>query len=275
MDSRREMILDALEEISPCDGLIEKSAPVRELEGLSESGSILRGTFPEQGSVIHENGLLFKINLLEGQKTGYFLDQRDNRRRTAKYAAALAEEAARNGETFRALDCFCYSGGFAVHTAAAARTGGITLVTAVDLSGAALALARENAALNGVEDAVETVRADAFDFLRSAERRREKYRLIILDPPAFAKNRAALENAMQGYREINLRAFSLLEKGGVLVTCSCSHAVDEGRFKAMIAAAASGRRIIQLDFCYQPPDHPVRVGYDESLYLKCGFYCNC
>jgi 23S rRNA (cytosine1962-C5)-methyltransferase len=144
----------------------------------------------------------------------------------------------------------------------------------VDVSAAALETLRRNAALNGIENRITTVEADVFEYLRSCDRQKEKFDLIILDPPAFAKSRSALEGALRGYKEINLSAMKLLNPGGVLVSCSCSHALDEGRFRRMIAEAAADaeRRLIQLDFRSQGPDHPVLVGYDESLYLKCGFY---
>jgi 23S rRNA (cytosine1962-C5)-methyltransferase len=314
MDLRKQTILEALEEVlsSPLgpggtalggpEGVIEKSAPVRELEGLPLYDGLVRGNFPENGAIIAENGLFFHADLIGGQKTGHFLDQKDNRRLTAEYllAAGHGGNPAPPERPLRILDCFCYTGGFAVHAAKAA-VSSVTRhpvadtddadavnaadntdaaprcpvkVTAVDVSAAALELARKNAALNGVADFVETVEGDVFDFLRKAERRRERYDLIILDPPAFAKNRASLENALRGYKEINLRALKLLGKGGLLVSCSCSHAVDESRFKRMIADAASDaeKRIVQADFRYQGPDHPILIGYDESLYLKCGFY---
>ena len=312
MDCRREMILQALEEIfgqelPPPAGIIEKSAPVRELEGLPLEDSVISGSFPAGGIVITENNLHFTVDLPGGQKTGHFLDQKNNRRIAGKYAARFAmpgEESSRVHEAdttnprppFRVLDCFCYTGGFGITAGRAAAdalrkygtdgsTRGQAAVTAVDVSAAALDLARKNAVLNGLctTDGKEaegkavtlrTVEADAFDYLRHAERRKEKFNLIILDPPAFAKNHAALENAARGYKEINLRAIKLLASGGILVSCSCSHAMDEGRFKRIItgAAADAERRLIQLDFRYQAPDHPVLVGYDESLYLKCGFY---
>ncbi|MCL1814713.1 MAG: class I SAM-dependent rRNA methyltransferase [Treponema sp.] len=286
MDCRREMIFQALEEIFgrsadivPLAGIAEKSAPVRELEGLPLVDKVISGDFPPEGIVITENGLSFMVNLPGGQKTGHFLDQKNNKRITGKYASGLAEKSP---VSFRVLDCFCYTGGFGITAGRAAadalaeyRTGageGAVIITAVDASAAALDLAQKNAFLNGIT--LQTIEADAFDFLHHAERRKEKYNLIILDPPAFAKNRSALENALRGYKEINLRALKLLEKGGILVSCSCSHAVNEETFKRMIAGAAAdaGRRLVQLDFRYQPPDHPILVGYDESLYLKCGFY---
>jgi 23S rRNA (cytosine1962-C5)-methyltransferase len=305
MDLRKETIVEALEEVlsSPLrpgktalggpEGIIEKSAPVRELEGLPLYDGLIRGRFPAGGAVIAESGLFFHADLIGGQKTGHFLDQKDNRRRTAGYVSRQAGSSAEQDKPFRILDCFCYTGGFAIHAAKAAGAAGAAVpnagpdavdtargprcpvsVRAVDVSAAALELVRKNAELNGVAAEIESVEADVFDFLRKAEQRRERYDLIILDPPAFAKSHASLESAMQGYREINLRALKLLGGGGLLVSCSCSHAVDESRFKRMIAGAASdaGKRIVQADFRYQAPDHPVLVGYDESLYLKCGFY---
>jgi 23S rRNA (cytosine1962-C5)-methyltransferase len=291
MDLRKETIVEALEEVlsSPLrpgktalggpEGIIEKSAPVRELEGLPFYDGLICGNFPKEGAVITENGLLFHADLIGGQKTGHFLDQKDNRRRTAEYTVLLA---AGQDRPLRILDCFCYTGAFAVYAAKAAafvspREPGLCCpvqVTAVDASAAALELLVKNAALNGVAAEIESVEADVFDFLSKACRRREQYDLIILDPPAFAKNRAALENALRGYKEINLKALKLLVKGGLLVTCSCSHAVDESRFKHMIAGAAADaeKRVVQADFRYQGSDHPILIGYDESLYLKCGFY---
>jgi 23S rRNA (cytosine1962-C5)-methyltransferase len=142
------------------------------------------------------------------------------------------------------------------------------------VSAGALARLRLNVRLNGVEDRVSCVEADVFDLLRSYERARERFDLVILDPPAFAKSRLVLNDALRGYKEINLRALKLLNAGGVLVSCSCSQALDEGRFRRMIGDAArdAGRRLVELDFRRQSADHPVLVGYDESLYLKCGIF---
>ncbi|MDR3335966.1 MAG: class I SAM-dependent rRNA methyltransferase [Treponema sp.] len=288
VDARREEILDAVEEVlgSPLDtslgvlgtplgvlgtplgvplGIVEKSgAAVRELEGLPLREGLLRGSFPPGGIVIFENGLPFAVNLEEGQKTGHFLDQKENRRRAAAYAVGV------DGRGGRVLDAFTYSGGFAVH---AARFGAAEVI-AVDVSKAALNLVRRNAALNGVEEKVAALEADVFDYLGSGERKREQFDLIILDPPAFAKSKSALEKAVRGYKEINLKAIKLLKSGGVLVTCSCSQAMDDSRFKHMVAAAAADadRRLVQLDFRYQAADHPILLGYDESCYLKCGCY---
>ncbi|MDR2516642.1 MAG: class I SAM-dependent rRNA methyltransferase [Spirochaetaceae bacterium] len=278
-DLRREEIIAAIEEVfsygDPASaaptagdhilftriaGIIEKSvSPARELEGLPPREGIIAGDAPEDGILIFENGLPFTVNLQAGQKTGHFLDQKENRRRAAAFARGSV------------LDAFSYSGGFAVH---AARLGRDARVTAVDISKTALETARENAALNGVTDRIAAVEADVFDYLHAALRRGEKYDLVILDPPAFAKSRAALSGAVRGYQEINSAALRLLRSGGVLVSCSCSQALDAEQFSRMIArsAAAADRRLIQIDFRFQGRDHPVRVGYGESLYLKCGFY---
>jgi 23S rRNA (cytosine1962-C5)-methyltransferase len=293
MDCRRDMIIEALEEALGAErqpaGIIEKSAArARELEGLLPGlpacAEPLRGTFPAGGVVIFENDYPFAVNLPEGQKTGHFLDQRDNRLLAGKYAALLRREvepAADSGAAdddnggkprpLRILDACSYTGGFGIHALRAAEQA--TLI-AVDVSAAALEALQTNAALNNAAGRIAVVEADVFDYLKNAGRRTERFDMIILDPPAFAKSRSALPDALRGYKEINLRAIHLLRPGGILITCSCSQALDEARFKRMIADAAAdaGRRLVQLDFRGQPPDHPVLVGYDESVYLKCGFY---
>jgi 23S rRNA (cytosine1962-C5)-methyltransferase len=293
LEVRRELILDALEEVlgpaafpsasglpgPALGGIIERSAvPVRELEGLPLREGLLRGSLPPGGILIFENGLPFALRLGEGQKTGHFLDQRDNRRLAGFYAAELARQPRGSGPSGgeaspagpRVLDAFSCTGGFGIHAARA----GAGEALCVDSSAAALEGVRKNAALNGVEDRVKVLEGDVFEYLRAAERRRERFDLIILDPPAFAKSRSALEGALRGYKEINLRALKLLNRGGVLISCSCSQALEEGRFRDMIAAAAADaeRRVHELDFRRQAPDHPVLAGYEESLYLKCGVY---
>jgi 23S rRNA (cytosine1962-C5)-methyltransferase len=277
MDRRRDEILRALEEFLARDvpggqgplglpeGIIERSAAkVREREGLEPREGLIAGSFPPGGIVIFENGLPFVVRPGEGQKTGHFLDQRENRLRAAAFAKG------------RVLDLCAYTGGFGIHAARqGAARGQDVRVTAVDSSQSALDLIPVNAGLNGVADRIAVLKADIFDILPRLERdSKERFDLIVLDPPAFAKSRSALEGALRGYREINLRAIRLLAPGGVLVTCSCSFALDEGRFKRLIAEAAAdaGRRLVQLDFRYQAPDHPILLGYDESLYLKCGYY---
>jgi len=288
MDARRELILDALEEVLAAPllpgmealgapkGIVEKSgAKVRELEGLPLREGLVRGNFPASGIVIFENGLPFAVHLEEGQKTGHFLDQRDNRRLAARHLATaclsgLSQEEKSDGG-IKVLDAFSYTGCFGIHAARA----GAESVVCVDVSAAALETVKVNAALNGVSGKIKTIEADVFEFLRAAERRKERYDLVILDPPAFAKTRPSLEGAIRGYKEINLRAISLLsKKGGVLVTSSCSQAMDEANFRKMVteAAADAGRRLVEIDFRRQSADHPILVGYDESFYLKCGFY---
>jgi 23S rRNA (cytosine1962-C5)-methyltransferase len=272
-DCRREMILPALEEVLSKEGLapegiVERSpARIRQLEGLPPAEGLISGSFPAAGIVIFENGLPLVVQLETGQKTGHFLDQKENRLR----AASLF----RGG---RVLDLYAYTGGFGLHAARLAPdpaiTGVRTEVIAVDSSADALETLRVNARLNGLEDRITPVKADVFDILPRYEKAGERFDLVILDPPAFAKTRSVLETALRGYREINRRAIGLLAPGGILVSASCSHVLDEGRFKRMIADAAADadRRLVQVDFRSQAPDHPVLVGYDESFYLKCGFY---
>jgi 23S rRNA (cytosine1962-C5)-methyltransferase len=274
MDCRRDMIIEAAEEVlgascgSPA-GIAEKStARVRELEGLPPHEGLLRGTFPSGGIVIFENGIPFAADILEGQKTGHFLDQRDNRLLAGNFAGLLGGEA---GGSLQVLDACSYTGGFAVHILRAVPAA---RVTALDVSQAALEGLRKNAALNGLENQITALEADVFAALRGFERQKAQFDMVILDPPAFAKSRTALGEALRGYKEINLRAIKLLRPGGILVSCSCSHVLDEAAFTRMIgdAAADAERRLIRLDFRTQGPDHPVLLGYDESLYLKCGFY---
>ncbi|MDR1956580.1 MAG: class I SAM-dependent rRNA methyltransferase [Treponema sp.] len=270
MDSRRGDIVAALEEVlgkgpRPLgipQGIIEKSSALfREREGLPLREGPIAGNIPPGGILLFENGFPFGVSFEQGQKTGYFLDQKENRRRLKPWIVPDA----------RILDACSYTGGFGIH---AARFGAASVYVA-DSDPEALHLAVKNAQLNGVADRIIPVEGDIFDLLRTYERHRmERFDLIILDPPAFAKTHSSLEGAFRGYKEINLRALKLLHKGGILVTCSCSQAVDEHRFKRIVAEAAQDaeRRLVQLDFRYQAPDHPILVGYDESLYLKCGFY---
>lgn len=203
---------------------------------------------------INENGLRVLVDVEHGQKTGYFLDQRENRAAIAPFC------------TGDALDCFCHTGGFALH---AAKYGAKT-VEAVDISPEALAMTRRNAALNGFLN-IKTTEANVFDLLKAYEKERRLYDLVVLDPPAFAKSRAALKNAARGYKEINLRGFGLVRPGGFLVTCSCSHFMTPPLFLEMLQdAAADARRAARIvEIRFQAKDHPFGVGADESLYLKC------
>jgi 23S rRNA (cytosine1962-C5)-methyltransferase len=256
VEARKAEILAALGRAFRADGVMERSdAPVRALEGLPAAVGALSGEVPER-VLIEENGLRFGVDLATGQKTGWFLDQRANRAAAARHARGR-----------RVLDAFCNAGGFALACAAA----GASSVTAVDSSAEAVAAVLANARLNGLEAGVAAVQANAFDYLRELERDRERFGLVVLDPPAFAKNRAAVEGARRGYKELNLRALKLLEPGGVLVTCSCSYWFGPQLFSSMLEEAAvdSGRRLRLLEERTQDLDHPIVTGYAESRYLKC------
>jgi 23S rRNA (cytosine1962-C5)-methyltransferase len=261
MASRKELIVSVLEELMPSAGIVEKDdAPVLKFEGLEPCVGVLAGKAPE-GLVIQENGLSFAVDLIGGQKTGWFHDQRANRAAAARYARTIA------GEGRRVLDAFCNAGGFGLACAAA----GAASVVAVDSSAEAVAAVSANAARNGLSDKVTAVEANAFDYLRGLERAHERFGLVILDPPAFAKNRASIEGAHRGYKDLNLRALKLLETGGILVTCSCSFWSGRERFGSMLSEAAkdAGRRLRIIEERSQDLDHPIVSGYDESRYLKC------
>jgi 23S rRNA (cytosine1962-C5)-methyltransferase len=232
--------------------LFRNDSKVRELEGLP----LVQSSAGEQtpASVItQQDGKQMEIPLTEGQKTGGYLDQRENHRVARQYARG------------RALDAFCYGGGFAIQVADLCER-----VQAVDLSPAAVGLARANADRNGLRN-VECIQANAFDFLRERFAEGERYDTIILDPPAFAPKKESVEGALRGYKEINNRAMRLLRNGGVLITCSCSHHVSEGLFAEMLAEAArdAGCWLRVLDKRTQAPDHPILMTVPETMYLKC------
>lgn len=234
---------------------LRNSDAIREKEGLPLESRLYAGE-PLPEAEIREHGVRLFVSLQEGQKTGYFLDQKANHAYIANFAAGR-----------RVLDCFTYIGGFALHAALA----GAASVTAVDSSAPALALAARNAAANGLaEDAIRWVEANAFDYLREAVRAHAAYDLIVLDPPAFAKSHAALEAATRGYKEINLSALRLLGPGGILATHSCSYHMKEELFvETVLAAARDARKTVRiLDLRRQDHDHPVLAGYPESHYLK-------
>lgn len=241
-----------VEEFSPRAIIERNDVRVRELEGLPLVAGIIYGEAPEEFE-IKQHGLRFFVTPGGGQKTGSFLDQRENR---------LAARAVAHG---RALDCFTFNGAFALHLAQVCEH-----VTGIDISGEAIATARRNAALNERHN-VEFREANVFDVLREYEVSGERLDSIILDPPAFAKNRASLKSALRGYKEINLRALKLLTSGGVLVTCTCSYHVSEELFLEVIAASAldARRRVQLIEKRVQCSDHPVLVGVPETYYLKC------
>lgn len=256
MDSeaaRQAVIATLTEELSP-PGIVERvEGRVRELERLAQkSNALLAGE--KTDTVFSMNGVRFQYRGLEGQKTGAFLDQRENYAAAARYA---------HGE---ALDVFCYQGGFALHLA-----GRCSQVTGVDSSRAALEMAEQNAALNQPAHEIEWIEGNAFDLLKDYSAGERRYDTIVLDPPAFARSRKTLETALRGYKELNLRALKMLRPGGVLVTCSCSYHVSEGDFLDTVASAAlDARRTLRLiEKRGQARDHPVLVGVPETSYLKC------
>jgi 23S rRNA (cytosine1962-C5)-methyltransferase len=252
-------IVDGLMEVLAPQGIFERNdVPVRELEGLPQRKGFLRGRFDTRFTIT-ENDLQIAVDVENGQKTGYFLDQRENRRAVRTYAKGA-----------RVLDCFCNVGGFSLNAAAA----GAREVIAVDASSEAVAAVRHNGALNGLEERISCREGNAFDILRQLEAAQERFGVIVLDPPAFAKSRGSLEGAVRGYKEINLRALRMIEPGGFLVTCSCSFHMGTELFKAVVADAAidARRRLRLVEERAQGIDHPIVVGYDESHYLKCHIY---
>src|SRR5215510_6877411 len=280
MEALKAMWVELLvEEFHPRLIVERNDAKVRQLEGLPMINSLLYPGAGETGGlpmppqaadeenkdklpdsptaagdlIITENGIRFRIDLFEGQKTGAFLDQRENRAAAMRYARG------------RGLDCFSFHGSFALHMAK-----GCERVTAVDVSEPVIESARRNAELNDVTN-VEFVAANVFDLLRDYDDAGERFDTIVLDPPAFAKNRGAVEAALRGYKEINLRALRLSNPGGVLITCSCSYHVGEGLFLETLADAArdAGRAVQIVEKRAQSRDHPILLTVPETHYLKC------
>ena len=247
-------IITALQqEFMPRVIVLRNDTASREIEGLAQEKRLLLGTLT--GAVtIEESGIKYTVDVLDGQKTGFFFDQRENR---------LALKNIVIGK--RTLDCFCYVGAWSL---SAARFGAQEVV-GLDSSEGAIALARENARLNGLDAWFE--QADVFDELRLLEKKGEQFGCIILDPPAFVKSRAKVREALRGYKEINLRAMKLLEPGGALVTCSCSHHISQDLFKEMLidAAYSAGRRARLMEMRTQARDHPILLAAKETQYLKC------
>jgi 23S rRNA (cytosine1962-C5)-methyltransferase len=255
VDLRLDMILRILENLLQPKGIYERNdVPVRELEGLAQKKGFLKGEFPTLLTV-YENGLPFYADVDEGQKTGFFYDQRENR---------LTLEPIVKGA--KVLDCFCHTGSFAIHAA----KYGAREVMASDISEFAIGLARKNAELNHVAEVVNFQVVNAFDLLRNLTEAKEQFDVVILDPPAFAKSRNALEGAARGYKEINLRGLRLVRNGGFLITCSCSYHMDSDLFLAIIEDAAQdvGRKIRQIEYRVQAKDHPILLSAPETKYLK-------
>lgn len=253
MDGMKQMWIDMLVDRYSPRAIIERNeARVRDLEGLPRVAGLVYGQDPGE-IVIEEGAVRFAVNLIEGQKTGAFLDQRENRLAAAGYGRG------------RALDCFTFQGGFALHLA-----GSADHVLAVDVSAPALARAERNRELNDAAN-VEFIEGNVFDLLREMDERGKRFDVINLDPPAFAKNRASIEAATRGYKEINLRALRLLEPGGTLITSTCSYHMSEEAFLNVIADAGAdaGRAVQIVEKRMQSRDHPVLVSMPETYYLKC------
>ena len=259
MERFKQDVVDALvSEMNP-RGIWERNdVPVRRLEGLDLCTGLLYGEVPDRVEMI-ENGIRFLVDVKEGQKTGFFLDQKENRAAIAPFV---------HGQTV--LDCFTHTGSFALH----AGKYGAERVTGVDISEYACRFASENAALNSLQDRVGFIAANAFDLLSEESRDGKKYGVVILDPPAFTKTRSAVESAMRGYKEINLRAMKMIKPGGYLITCSCSQHVSPDLFRSMVLDAAHDARVFlrQVEFRTQAKDHPILPYAPETQYLKCGIY---
>ena len=259
IDRFKDTIVEVLDEILQPRGIYERNdVPVREVEGLPQKKGFLKGVFDTKIE-IEENGLRIIVDVENGQKTGYFLDQRENR----NALKGIVEGA-------EVLDTFCYTGSFALH----AVKFGARRVIAIDSSVYALDLARKNAALNGFDERIEFIEGNAFDILREFYKNGKTFDVIILDPPAFAKSQRHIEGAIRGYKEINLRAIKMIREGGFLVTCSCSQHITPEVFQQIIdSARIDANKMLRLvEFRTQAKDHPILLSYPESLYLKCGIY---
>jgi 23S rRNA (cytosine1962-C5)-methyltransferase len=253
MERLKPTIVEILQEQFNPRAILERNdASVRALEGLAEQTGVLAGEDVREVAV-EENGLKFWCDLRQGQKTGGFLDQRENRAAAQVYAKG------------RTLDCFTYGGAFALTVAHKCRS-----VLGIDISGEAIALAKRNQELNACAN-VDWREANCFDFLKSADQGRERFETIILDPPAFARQKANVEPAMRGYKELNLRALKMLAPRGVLITCVCSYHVNEADLLACVASAAldAHRTVVVLERRTQSRDHPILLTVPETLYLKC------
>lgn len=260
IDRWKNVIVEALKKALAEDGIrirgvYERSdAKVRLQEGMERSKGFIGEPFDTKVEIL-ENGVRYIVDVEDGQKTGFFLDQKNNRAAIHRICKGK-----------KVLDCFTHTGSFALNAGAA----GAESVLGVDASRLAVDQAEENARLNHLEDKVRFVCADVFELLPELEEKGEKYDVVILDPPAFTKSRASVKNAVKGYREINLRGLRLVRDGGFLATCSCSHFMEPELFAKTIREAATGahRRLRQVEFRTQAPDHPILWAADQSYYLK-------
>ena len=252
IDMRKKMICECLVELFKPKGIYERSdVSVRKKEGLNEEKALLYGEVPDYAEIT-ENGIKMLVDIKNGQKTGYFLDQKENRLTARRYA---------RGEV---LDCFCNSGGFSLNAATVAQS-----VTACDISELALKNVRDNAALNGFNN-IKTLCGDVFEVLRNFRKEKRQFDTVILDPPAFCKTADEVKDACRGYKDINLTAMKIVKSGGFLLTCSCSHYMSSQLFEKTLQEAAreSGRTVRCAEIKTQAPDHPALFGAEETSYLK-------
>ena len=259
IDQYKDIIVEILDELIQPKGIYERNdVAVREREGLDQRTGFLKGPF-ETNVQMEENGIKMLVDVAEGQKTGYFLDQKENR--------ASIEPIVKDA---RVLDCFCHTGSFTLHSLAY----GAKEVTAVDISDHAIDFVKKNVALNNFGDRVNYVVANAFDLLREYDERGEQFDVVILDPPAFCKSLSAVEGAKRGYKEINLRGMKIVKPGGFLVTASCSHYMYPEVYTEVLldAAADAGKQLRLVEYRYQAKDHPILLNFRESLYLKFYIY---
>ncbi len=253
IDKRKQLIVDCLVELFNPKGIYERSdVAVRSKEGLNEVKDVIYGEVPDE-IIITENGLNMSVDVKNGQKTGYFLDQKENRYAVRRYT---------KGKTV--LDCFCNSGGFSLNSALSANE-----VTSVDVSATALANVNRNAELNGFKN-ITTLEGDVFEVLRTFKRENRKFDVVILDPPAFCKSANEVKDAYRGYKDINVLGLKLVEKGGFLITASCSHYMTLPLFEKMLVESAkeSGRTVRIVEIKTQSPDHPSDLSAEETSYLK-------
>lgn len=254
IDLRKKLICECLVELFQPKGIYERSdVAVRKKEGLPEVKGLLYGEVPDYCGIV-ENGLKMLVDVKNGQKTGYFLDQKENRFAVRRYCAG-AESV---------LDCFCNSGGFSLNAATVAEN-----VVSCDISPLALKNVEDNARLNGIEN-ITTLQGDVFEVLRSFRREKRQFDTVILDPPAFCKTADEVKDAYRGYKDINLTAMKIVKNGGFLITCSCSHYMTMPLFEKMLIEAAreSGRRVRSVEVKTQAPDHPSLLCAEETQYLK-------
>ena len=253
IDKMKKLIVECLVDLFAPKGIYERSdVAVRVKEGLTETKGVIYSEVPDR-IIITENGLKMAVDVKNGQKTGYFLDQKENRYAARRYC--------KDGEV---LDCFCNSGGFSLNCATVAKS-----VTAVDVSRTALDSVEENASLNNLTN-VRTLQGDVFEVLRNYRKENKVFDLVILDPPAFCKSASEVKDAYRGYKDINVLGMKLVRSGGFLISASCSHYMTLPLFEKMLAESAkeSGRRVRQIEIKTQAPDHPALVNAEETSYLK-------